>query len=171
MSISCRTPKYRHYKPKNLAVVRIDKPLASWLRCVLPSGQCETSTPANEFGPKSLKAIREQMVKEDMCRNVVNHNLSRIKRFFRWAVGEELVDPSVSHGLQAVPGLRAGKTAARETEPITDPANQPRVRCRTGQANDSELGTNICSRRQVPLHLIPRKRQKQIPTNLIQVNR
>ena len=45
-------------------------------------------------------------------------DLGRIKRAFKWAVAEELVPPSVFHGLQAVAGLRFGRTEARETEPI-----------------------------------------------------
>jgi integrase len=48
----------------------------------------------------------------------VNNRINRVKRFFRWAVAEELVPPSVIHGLNAVQGLRKGRTRARETEPV-----------------------------------------------------
>jgi len=58
------------------------------------------------------------MVDHGLSRGVVNHRISRIKRVFKWAVAEELVPPSVFHGLQAVAGLRYGRTEARETEPI-----------------------------------------------------
>jgi integrase len=37
---------------------------------------------------------------------------------FKWAASEELVAPSVYHGLQAVAGLRRGRSAARETGPV-----------------------------------------------------
>jgi integrase len=36
----------------------------------------------------------------------------------KWGVGEELVPPSVLHGLQSVDGLRWGRTTAREPEPV-----------------------------------------------------
>jgi integrase len=44
---------------------------------------------------------------------------------FKWAVAEELVPPSLYHGLQAVPGLKKERTAARETAPVrpVDDAN------------------------------------------------
>jgi integrase len=58
------------------------------------------------------------MVEDDLCRNVVNHRTSRIKRMFKWAVSEELLPGNVFHALQAVSGLRYGRTEARETEPI-----------------------------------------------------
>lgn len=82
---------------------------------------------ANEFGPRKLKAVRQHMIEIlDLSRRVVNNRINRIKRFFRWAVAEELVLPSVIHGLQAVQGLRKGRTKARETEPIL-PANDEHV--------------------------------------------
>jgi integrase len=37
---------------------------------------------------------------------------------FKWAVEHELVSPSVLHGLQAVSGLKRGRTEAREGEPV-----------------------------------------------------
>jgi integrase len=63
--------------------------------------------PAADFGPKGLQALRQHLVEKGLCRNVVNHRVSRIKRMFKWAVAEQLVPPSVHHGLQA-----------RETEPV-----------------------------------------------------
>ena len=37
---------------------------------------------------------------------------------FKWAVADELIPPSIYHGLQAVTGLTYGRSAARETEPV-----------------------------------------------------
>lgn len=77
------------------------------------------NTPAVEFGPLRLKAVREHMIDVmDLSRGVINNRINRVKRFFRWAVAEEMVPPSVIHGLEAVPGLRRGRTRARETDPV-----------------------------------------------------
>ena len=43
---------------------------------------------------------------------------------FRWGVGEELVAPSVLHGLEAVSGLRRGRTAAPDAEPVQSVTNE-----------------------------------------------
>ena len=83
-----------------------------------PLRQLYGSTAAGEFGPKKLKAVRQHMIDQGLSRGVINHRIGRIKRMFKWAVAEELVPPSVYHGLQAVAGLSFGRTAARETEPI-----------------------------------------------------
>src|SRR5262249_34557174 len=40
-------------------------------------------------------------------------------RMFRWAAGEELVPGAVHQNLKTVPGLRRGKTEARESKKIT----------------------------------------------------
>jgi len=80
---------------------------------------------AADFGPKSLKVVRQFMIDEqDLSRGVVNHRISRLKRVFKWAVAEELVSSTVYHGLQAVSGLRFGRTKARETEPIKPVADE-----------------------------------------------
>ena len=77
------------------------------------------STPANHFGPRSLKAVRQHLVQEGrLCRRVINDRINRIKRIFKWAVSEELVVPTVYEGLRAVDGLRYGRCAARESEPV-----------------------------------------------------
>ncbi len=94
------------------------KELACMREALRPVKELYGSTPAGEFGPKALKAVRRHMVDQGLSRAVVNHRLSRIKRAFKWATGEELIPSSVFHGLQAVGGLRFGQTQARETKPI-----------------------------------------------------
>ena len=184
-----RIPKYRHYKPKHLGVVRIagrdhylgryDSPeswekyhrlIAEWLsqdqshggdqadakessgslsvnelllrywgfvesyyvkdgqptteqsgvrEAIWPLRHLYGATKGGEFGPKALRAVRQYMIDEqDLSRKVINQRIGRIKRLFKWAVAEELVPLSIHHGLQAVAGLRFGRTKARETEPV-----------------------------------------------------
>ncbi len=77
------------------------------------------NTLVRDFGPKSLKTVREFMITEQqLARSVVNQRIGRIKRVFKWGVAEELISPSILHGLQAVEGLRRGRTPARETDPV-----------------------------------------------------
>jgi integrase len=183
-----RTPKYRHYKPKNLGVVRINghdeylgrynspesweryhRLIAEWLAngrqslpqpvngadeapplsindvvltywqfakshylkdgkptvtldsirvALRPLRQLYGSTPAADFGPKSLKAVRQHLIDAGLSRGVINKRIGQIKRAFKWAVAEELVPASLYHGLQAVAGLTFGRSKARETEPV-----------------------------------------------------
>jgi hypothetical protein len=71
-------------------------------------------TLAAAFGPLALKAVRQALIDGKLCRTTINNRVGRIKRMFRWAVENEMVPPSVYHGLQAVAGLRAGRSEARE---------------------------------------------------------
>ena len=83
------------------------------------------NTQANEFGPKRLGVVREHMISaQKLARTEVNKRIGRIKRVFKWGVAEELVEPSVYHGLQALVGLRYGRTEARETEPVKPVADR-----------------------------------------------
>ncbi len=75
-------------------------------------------TPARDFGPLALKAVRQAMIESGLSRGVINRRVRTIVRAFRWAVEEELIPASVHHGLKAVAGLRKGRTEARETEPV-----------------------------------------------------
>jgi integrase len=74
--------------------------------------------PASEFGPKALKQVREQMTGKDWSRGYVNKQVNRVKRMFRWAVAEEMVPPSVLHGLSAVAAIRKGEPGVREKGPV-----------------------------------------------------
>jgi hypothetical protein len=51
-----------------------------------------------------------------LARGVINQRIRRIRRMFRWGVEHELVSATVLHALQAIPGLKLGRTEARETE-------------------------------------------------------
>lgn len=83
-----------------------------------PVRQTYGHTLAKAFGPLALKTIRKQMIDSGICRNEVNKRVRHVIRAFKWAVGEEIVSPSVHHGLQAVTGLRRGRSEARETAPV-----------------------------------------------------
>jgi integrase len=72
-------------------------------------------TPATDFGPLALKACREKMIKKGWSRSYTNAQVDRLRRMFRWAASEELLPVSIYQNLQAVPGLRRGKTSAKET--------------------------------------------------------
>jgi integrase len=74
--------------------------------------------PAANFGPLALKAIRQRMVDEGLSRRYVNDHVARIKRMFKWAVGEQLVPPATHQALVAVPGLQHGRSEARENPPV-----------------------------------------------------
>lgn len=76
------------------------------------------ATPPREFGPLALKAVRGAMIEQGWCRNVVNRQTTRIRQVFKWAAAEELIPPSVFHGLQAVAGLQHGRGGASESEPV-----------------------------------------------------
>lgn len=80
--------------------------------------------PAKDFGPLSLKAVREQMVrskgkktKKPLCRDFINKSMERIRRIFKYAVENELVPASVLVGLQTVRALEAGRSDAPDYVP------------------------------------------------------
>jgi integrase len=73
---------------------------------------------ASDFSPLKLKSLREHLIQSGLTRSGVNSRIGRVKRMYRWGVGEELVPAGVLHALQAVDGLRFGRTAARETDPV-----------------------------------------------------
>ena len=80
-------------------------------------GQYGLSTAA-EFGPNGLRAIREGWIAEGLARSTVNDYTSAIRQVFKWAVSHEMIPPAVYHGLATVEGLTAGRSEARDTEPV-----------------------------------------------------
>ncbi len=78
-------------------------------------------TPAIQFGPLALKAVRERLIvcgKRTRTRQYVNRLVKQIRFMFKWAVGEEMVPVGVHEALRAVPGLQRGKCEAGESEPV-----------------------------------------------------
>ena len=75
-------------------------------------------TPAAEFGPLALKAVRQRMADLGWSRGVVNQSVGRVRRCWKWAAEEELVPFEAFHRLTAVRGLARGRSAAREADPV-----------------------------------------------------
>jgi len=78
----------------------------------------------SEFGPIALQTIMSRMVAKGWARGTVNKQAGRIKRMFKWGVSQEIIPASVYHALSTVSGLRKGRSAARETDPILPVTNE-----------------------------------------------
>jgi integrase len=81
-------------------------------------------TLANDFGPLALESLQYRLIDGKKSRSTINEMIAIIRRAFRWGVAKELVGPEVHQALLAVPGLRKGRTAAREPKPIAPVADQ-----------------------------------------------
>jgi hypothetical protein len=75
-------------------------------------------TLARDFGPSKLKTVQSEMVRMGWCRTYINRQVPRIRMLFKWAVSNELAPAEVHHGLATVSGLRAGRSDARESNPV-----------------------------------------------------
>ncbi len=80
--------------------------------------------PASQFSPLKLKTVRQAYIDADYCRTTVNRHTQRIKQAFKWAVENEYIPPAVYHGLQAVVGIRKGRSEVRESAPVRPVPNE-----------------------------------------------
>lgn len=76
------------------------------------------TTAAAAFNGPALKACRQRLVGAGHCRKHVNQLVDTLRRAWAWAVSEDLVPADVLTKLEAVEGLRRGRTAAPESEPV-----------------------------------------------------
>ena len=97
---------------------RISQELGNIKDALRPLKKLYGHTLASKFGPLALKTVRKAMVDADLCRTTINRRVGRIKRLFKWAVGNEMIPAQVFHGLIAVEGLRAGRENVREPVPV-----------------------------------------------------
>ena len=67
-------------------------------------------TLAADFGPLSLRAVRDGWVRAGLARKHINARVGKIRRLFKFAVSHELVPPGVLNGLRAVEPLTFGHT-------------------------------------------------------------
>jgi len=84
-----------------------------------PLRQLYGKSPAQDFGPLKLKAVREAMINSDLSRKTINQQIGRIKRMFSWGVEEELLSVTIHTALKEVKGLAKGRCRARETPPVS----------------------------------------------------
>ncbi len=75
-------------------------------------------TPATDFGPIALRAVRQAWIDRGQSRQSCNKNLGRVKRIFRWAVSQELLPAHVHQALATVDGLKRGRCTLPEAPPI-----------------------------------------------------
>ncbi len=75
-------------------------------------------TPARDFGPLALEAIRNSMIDLGWCRSSINRQTARIRQVFKWGVSKGLVPANVHYALCSVSALRAGRSEATESEPV-----------------------------------------------------
>ena len=72
----------------------------------------------NEFSPKKLKAVRNQMVKAGtLSRPVINLYVRKIRSVFSWGTEEEVVNSNVVHAIREVKALRKGEQGTFEPPP------------------------------------------------------
>ena len=72
----------------------------------------------DNFGPTALKAVRQRMVDQGLCRSLVNRRVNRIRRIFKWGVENELVRSATLEALRAIAPLKRGRCSVRESDPV-----------------------------------------------------
>jgi integrase len=86
------------------------------------------NTLASEFGPKTLKALRQKLIDSGtLARKTINARLKKIRRFFKWAESEELVPAGLTAALQTVDALRKGHPGTFESAGVV-PVSEDVVR-------------------------------------------
>lgn len=93
-------------------------------RALTPVLELYGRQPARSFGPLALKVCRQRMIDDGLTRGAINKHVGRIKRFFKWAAENELMSPEVFHALSTVSGLRRGRAAAQESQPVRPVADE-----------------------------------------------
>lgn len=79
---------------------------------------------AKDFTASKLVGIRHLWIASGLARSTINSYVGIIKGVFRWGVTTDLVPSSVLAGLNAVVGLEAGRSKAREPEPVGPVADE-----------------------------------------------
>jgi integrase len=102
--------------------------VSGFLYSLRPLNYLYGETKANDFGPIALETVRQLMVKgyahpkygeqQALSRNEINKRIKRIRRAFKWAVSKQLIGAEILHGLQALDGLKYGRTEARESKRV-----------------------------------------------------
>ena len=101
--------------------VKDDKPTGEQdylRRAIRPLIELYGDAPAASFTTTNLRAVRQTLIDRKLARTHINGICARIRRIFKWGASRDRVPPAVFQALQAVEGLRRGRSGARETEPV-----------------------------------------------------
>jgi len=101
-----------------------NKELEQFRLALRPVNQLYGETPAIDFGPRSLKAVRQTMVEKSWSRLYINKQVNRIRHVFKWGVSDELIPSSMLIGLQSVAGLKRGRSDAPDLEAVKPVATE-----------------------------------------------
>ena len=71
-----------------------------------------------ELSPRHLLEFQRQLVAAQYARTSINSRVSRVKRWLRWCASRELIPVGIYEGVRSVDGLRTGRSAATESEPV-----------------------------------------------------
>lgn len=85
--------------------------------------------PAADLRPRDLRRLQTYLASgqdtdgvapevRPVARSTVNQRINRIRRMIRWAAEHELVPDDLPHRLGVLSTLKAGRSIARETEPV-----------------------------------------------------
>lgn len=86
---------------------------------VAPLNELFGNTAVANFSPLKLQQVRDVMVASGkLCRKSINARIQVIVRMVKWGTAQELVPPGVLQGLQAVGGLKRGRSAAKDHPPV-----------------------------------------------------
>jgi len=81
-------------------------------------------TPVEDFKPRCLKLVREQMVQSRrFCRKIINGYIRRLVSIFAWGVEHDLVPETTWRALKVVKALRKGEDGTfdnEERQPVSD---------------------------------------------------
>lgn len=95
-------------------------------RALTPVRKLYGGEPAESFGPRRLKAVRQTYVDRGHCRDQCNKLTRCVVLCWRWAAGEEMVGGPCWQSLAAVESLKKGRTTAPESPPVL-PASEASI--------------------------------------------
>ncbi len=94
------------------------------IKCAFrPLNRLYGSTIAEEFGPIALKTVRDEFIKEELCRNECNRRTRLIIQAFSWGVENELISASKVQAMREVETLKRGRCKAKDhpaVKPVAD---------------------------------------------------
>jgi integrase len=72
----------------------------------------------DQVTPATVSQLRDQWIEVGNSRKFINKSVGRIVRMFKWGVTRELVNVTVWQRLTAIDGLKAGRSKARDFDPV-----------------------------------------------------